>query len=211
MKFDTLLFDFDETLVSSKAAYYAAYKHALVAHLGDTVEDLFEDIWKRPQALKEFFKKQGRERAALIMESFEIYYYSQHHNLKTYPYIVEVLEKLRTAGISLGIVSLKPRRAGEKELDFCGLRHFFDVVIWGDDVEAPKPAPEGCFRALENLNGKHAIMCGDSVSDIEMGKAAGILTVAALWGEVDRELLLATIPDYECEHPEQLIELVLNY
>jgi pyrophosphatase PpaX len=215
MNYEILLFDFDETLICSKPAYYAAYQYAINAHCrDDEMEDkLFHDLWMQLIPYQQVFARLGEDRSKAALASFEQHYYNNHHNsLSAYPTIVEMLTQLREAGARLGIVSLKPRRAGEKELDYCGLRAFFEVVIWGDDVAQPKPAPDGCLRALQELkgDGARALICGDSPSDIKMGRAAGIATAAALWGGAHREMLLATAPDYAFEQPAELLAAMLN-
>lgn len=207
-----VLFDFDETLVSSKAAYHRAYLGAIERHLGTAAEDLFHEIWSSPATLPEVLRRQARDRAELVYRSFEEYYHHYQPTLTLYPSIVKMLESLRAGGARLGIVSLKPRRAGERELDLVGLRDYFEVVVWGDDVSRPKPEPDGCLKAIAELKsvGGSAVMCGDSPSDIKMGRAAGITTAAALWGEVHREALVAANPDYVFDCPEKLAETLLQ-
>lgn len=206
-----VLFDFDETLVNSKTAYHKAYLRAIERHLGEEAEDLFQEIWRSPATLPEILRRQARERAEVVYRSFEEYYHYYQPTLELYPSIVEMLERLRTGGARLGIVSLKPRRAGERELDLMGLRNYFEVVVWGDDVSRPKPEPDGCLKAMAELKAVgSAVMCGDSPSDIAMGRAAGLTTVAALWGEAHREALMAASPDYAFDCPERLAETLLH-
>ncbi len=207
-----VLFDFDETLVSSKAAYHRAYLRAIETHLGETAEDLFHEIWGSPATLPEVLHRQAKDRAELVYRSFEEYYHHYQPTLTLYPSIVKMLEILSTGGVRLGIVSLKPRRSGERELDLMGIRDYFEVVVWGDDVSRPKPEPDGCLKAIAELKavGGSAVMCGDSPSDIRMGRAAGMSTAAALWGQVHKEMLMATNPDYVFDCPEELAETLLQ-
>lgn len=206
-----VLFDFDETLVNSKAAYHRAYLEAIGRHLGETAEDLFHEIWRSPTTLPEILRRQARDSAEMIHTTFEEYYHQYQPTLTLYPSILEMLEKLRSAGARLGIVSLKPRRAGERELDLMGLRDYFEAVVWGDDVKHPKPEPDGCLKAMAQLKAvKGAVMCGDSPSDIAMGRAAGLTTAAVLWGEVHKEALIAAEPDYVFDCPKKLAETLLQ-
>jgi phosphoglycolate phosphatase-like HAD superfamily hydrolase len=114
---------------------------------------------------------------------------------------------LSEQGSSIGLVSLKPRRAGIKELASTGLGKFFRQTIWGDDVENVKPHPEGVLRALDEFDAKaqSAIVIGDSAADILMGQAAGTRTAAALWGGPHTEKLLATSPDFVIDSPKELV------
>jgi phosphoglycolate phosphatase len=47
-------------------------------------------------------------------------------------------------------------------------------------------------------------MIGDVVSDIREGKVAGVKTVAVTWGYQSRERLLAELPDYVADSPDDL-------
>jgi len=49
---------------------------------------------------------------------------------------------------------------------------------------------------------------GDSVHDMESGRAAGMLTAAALWGPFSREHLAPAEPDHWLEHPSELLALL---
>ena len=121
----------------------------------------------------------------------------------------QLLEHLSARGILIGLVSLKPRRAGIKELESTGLSKFFRDTVWGDDVKNVKPHPEGLLRALDELNAnpQSSLVIGDSAADILMGQAAGIGTAAALWGSPHTEKLLATSPDFVIDSPLNLKSL----
>ena len=49
---------------------------------------------------------------------------------------------------------------------------------------------------------------GDAVFDIEAGKAAGMMTVAVLWGAGSREALLDARPDYTVESMGELEAII---
>jgi HAD superfamily hydrolase (TIGR01509 family) len=146
-----------------------------------------------------------------MFASFEEHYYATHHeHLVAYDGIEELLSSIGGSGAGVGVVSLKPRRAGEIELDIIGLRKLVGVTVWGDDVARPKPEPEGVLRALEGLGAdpRATLVIGDSPADIEMGRAAGTRTAAALWGGSRRERLLGAGPDHSFESPAALLELL---
>jgi len=143
--------------------------------------------------------------------SFEEHYYANHHqHLVAYDGIEMLLSKLREHGASVGIVSLKPRRAGTLELDIIGLRNLISLEVWGDDVEKPKPEPDGVLRAMADLGAEpgSTLVIGDSPSDILMGRAAGTRTAAAMWGGSSRERLLAANPDIALDSPADLLTVI---
>ena len=211
MNFDCFIFDFDGTLAYSEPAYRAAFLHSIERHTGvlpDEVE--FRDFWNVTP--HEVLRRYGDAMLDEMYASFEEYYYANHHeHLIAYDGIEEMLTTLTGEGASVGIVSLKPRRAGDLELDIIGLRRLIGRAVWGDDVERPKPQPDGVLRAMHELGAdpRSTLVIGDSPADIMMGQAAGTRTAAAMWGGSSRERLLEASPDLALDSPGDLLR-VLN-
>ena len=210
MNFNCFIFDFDGTLAHSEPAYREAFLHSIRLHTGIEVnQDEFRDFWNvTPQ---EVLSRYSREMLDEMLVSFEEHYYANHHHhLTPYEGIAELLESLNDRGASVGVVSLKPRRAGEREIDFTGLRSMIDLSVWGDDVERPKPEPDGVLRAMAGLGAdpRSTLVNGDSPADIVMGRAAGTRTAAALWGGSSRERLLAELPDLAFDQPGHLLRVM---
>jgi len=198
MNFNCFIFDFDGTLAHSEPAYLEAFLHSIRLHTGiDVNTEEFRDFWNvTPQ---EVLSRYGHEKLDEMMASFEEHYYANHHHhLTPYDGIAELLGSLIDLGSSIAIVSLKPRRAGEREIDF---------TVWGDDVTRPKPEPDGVLRAMAELGAdpRSTLVIGDSPADIMMGRSAGTRTAAALWGGSTREALFAALPDLALEHPGDLL------
>lgn len=208
MHFNSFIFDFDGTLAHSEPAYREAFLHSIRLHTGlEANEEEFRDFWNvTPQ---EVLSRYSEEMLDEMLVTFEEHYYANHHHhLTAYDGIAELLEHLSDRGAGIAVVSLKPRRAGELEIDFTGLRSLIDVSVWGDDVEKPKPEPDGVLRAMAGLGADpcSTLVIGDSPADIIMGRAAGTRTAAALWGGSSRERLLAESPDFALDAPLELLE-----
>lgn len=92
------------------------------------------------------------------------------------------LQRLKAAGVTLGVISNRKREYLEHELrivDDGGWRALFDVIVCGDDVQHRKPAPDMILRALRELD-LPAASCwyvGDSTTDIIAGKAAEVTAI----------------------------------
>jgi pyrophosphatase PpaX len=207
MPFDCFLFDFDGTLAYSEHAYRVAFLHSIERHTGVLPNEVeFRDFWNVTP--HEVLKRYGEELLEEMFASFEEHYYATHHqHLVAYDGIEELLSSLSARGASIGIVSLKPRRAGDLELDIIGLRRLIGQAVWGDDVDRPKPEPDGVLRAMAELGAdpRSTLVIGDSPADIVMGRAAGTRTAAAMWGGSSRERLLAESPDLVLEEPGNLL------
>jgi pyrophosphatase PpaX len=211
MNLDCFIFDFDGTLAHSEPAYREAFTYSIRLHTGlEISEDEFRDFWNvTPQ---EVLSRYSPEMLDEMLVSFEEHYYANHHHhLTPYEGIAELLESLNDRGARIAVVSLKPRRAGEREIDFTGLRSMIDLSVWGDDVARPKPEPDGVIRAMARLgaNACSTIVIGDSPADILMGQAAGTRTAAALWSGSGREPLLAASPDLALDEPGDLLKAMI--
>lgn len=210
MNLECFLFDFDGTLAYSERAYRAAFLHSIERHTGVLPNDVeFRDYWNVTP--HEVLRRYGEELLDEMFASFEEHYYATHHqHLIAYEGVEELLLNLREQGASVGIVSLKPRRAGDLELDIIGLRRLIGLAVWGDDVERPKPEPDGVLRAMANLDAdpRTTLVIGDSPADIMMGRAAGTRTAAAMWGGSSRERLLAASPDLTIDSPVDLLRVI---
>lgn len=214
MDFECFIFDFDGTLACSERAYREAFLHSIKLHTRLDVDEMeMSGFWNMTP--HEVLSRYNEARIDEMILSFEEHYYANHHHhLAAYEGIVEMLDHLIGGGARIGIVSLKPRRAGEPELDITGLREKIISAVWGDDVERPKPEPDGVLRVLKTLDAdpRRTLVIGDSPSDIVMGRRAGTWTAAALWGGVSaastlRERLMEHQPDLALASPADLISI----
>ncbi len=101
------------------------------------------------------------------------------------PRVVQVLYE---KGIKLGIVSTKFRYRIETILRRERLLNYFEVIIGGEDVSTLKPNPFGLLLAVKKLklDRSEVIYIGDSVTDAETAKRAGISFIAVLSGVTPR-------------------------
>src|SRR5215211_4970806 len=118
-KFECFIFDFDGTLARSEHAYLHSFKHSIKLHTGIEVsDDEFRKYWHMNFTPADILKEYGEEMLEEMVVSFEEYYYQNHlHHLDIYEGIAELLEDLQVRETKLGLVSLKPRRAGVRELE----------------------------------------------------------------------------------------------
>jgi pyrophosphatase PpaX len=123
--------------------------------------------------------------------ALDIYNRCLHANLEmveVFPGMRDLLEKLRKADRPMALVTSIPDRSlVNAVLESLRVKHWFKTVVTGEDVGRPKPDPEGVQRALQglSLSQSRVLMVGDSASDIQAGKKAGVITGAALWGRKD--------------------------
>jgi len=124
-----------------------------------------------------------------------------HHDAMTraYPGAVETVRALHAAGHPLGVVTSKLEFGARKSLKWIGVEDCFTAVVGIDATAKHKPEPEPVWYALDRLGGvppQRAVFIGDSTHDMRAGRAAGVVTAAALWGPFSRAQLEAAQPDH---------------
>ena len=111
------------------------------------------------------------------------------------PGVIDALEGLHALGYRLGVVTRNSTAAVQRILGKIALP--VEVILCREDVERPKPHIDHVRQVLEHLDTLpvHALMVGDHPTDIRMGKAAGMATVAVCTGQTSAADLRAATPD----------------
>ena len=117
----------------------------------------------------------------------------EHHDRLTwaFPGVIETLQELERRGNPMGVVTSKSNEMMDRGLAYVGAIDFMKTRIGMDSCTVHKPEPEPVLVALRELGYQphEALFVGDSPHDIASGNAAGVTSVAALWGPFTREQL----------------------
>ena len=213
MRFTTILFDLDGTLIDSTKLIVESYHHTMRVHRGATFPD---DEWIAGLGtpLRVQFRRFSDDPAEIerMMATYREWNLAHHDAMvRAFPGALETVRKLKAAGGRLGIVTSKNRHGVKLGLDLCGFDGLFDTVVTSDDLEASKPDPAPVLAALTRLGAtpRGTLFVGDSPHDIASGRDAGTTTAACLWGPFDRERLAAERPDLLLESFQQLADLIV--
>lgn len=198
---EVVLFDLDGTLIDSEELILASYRHTMREHLGRVPPD---ERWLqgmgRPLRVQLRGFARDEAEAEAMMETYGRHNRRLHDDLVcTFPQVREAVGRLHGRGTPLGIVTSKRREPALAGLEACGYPlEWFEVLVAAEDVEPPKPHPAPVRSALRATGGRAAggIFVGDSVHDMEAGRAAGTRTAAALWGPYGRDALARAEPDH---------------
>lgn len=136
--------------------------------------------------------------------------YAEHKEDHTAPYpgIIEALDSLRAAGITLAVLTNKDHDAALSLVErFFGRR--FTVVQGALPTFPPKPAAPITRYVLEQLGAdpRTTLFVGDSDVDVQTGHNAGLPVAGAAWGFRGVAELEAAGADFILEHPDELITL----
>ena len=129
---------------------------------------------------------------------------------RPFPGAVQMLSRLRAAGIGLAIASSRSSFTLAPLLRDMGLDGTFDVIVCGDGVKHPKPAPDAVLEVLRRMDvpAAEALVVGDMPVDIEMGRAAGVRTCGVLWGNATRDQLAAAGADFIAASMEDIVAIL---
>jgi len=130
----------------------------------------------------------GEPDEALFAQALPVFMalYAQNTSKRSnlYPGVPEGLGYLQGAGYKLGCVTNKAAAFTEPLLKDMGIRHYFLTVVSGDTVAKKKPDPMPLLHAamLLGVEPRHALMVGDSMSDVKAARAAGFQIVCLTYG-----------------------------
>lgn len=219
-KYTYIFFDWDGCLADTLGIWMELYKRslskrAIQAEEQAIVRELFND-WAGPtrfgvQDVEAF----GREIIAGLED--RIAEVTLNINAR------RILERLQEANKKTAILTGSKRSFVQPVLAREGIEQFVDLIVSLDDVMHHKPNPEAVEKALGNFDPvlaraersrrfEQAIMVGDSIKDIEMGKNAGIATVLYFPDKnrrfYDPEWLESCCPDFVIRDFLELLDIV---
>lgn len=114
-----------------------------------------------------------------------------------YPGTKETLAELQARGFTLALCTSRSNNSLNALLQVLGIRTHFSAIVTNEDVSHPKPAPDIALLALERLGAQpdETLVVGDTVFDLQMGRAARCRTCGVTWGNQDRAQLQTAGPD----------------
>ena len=172
-----VIFDLDGTLIEAYEAIYLGLKEAF-QHFGKEIFP-FEDLknYLKPDlesTLKQFFSpEEALEGIPIMRKKYEEVYLDKTRFLDG---AREVLEGLSSKGILLGVASNKLGKFSRGALAHLGVSNYFKSIVGAGDVARNKPFPDMIDAVLKEmeLRPEEAVFVGDTLTDIETGKQAGI-------------------------------------
>ena len=115
-----------------------------------------------------------------------IAYYAAHiaDRSQPFPGLIEVLDQFASQGFILAVCTNKLEGLSRLLLDALGLSARFSAICGQDTFGVQKPDPVVLQRTIGQAGGRleRAIMVGDSATDIDTARAAGIPVVAVDFG-----------------------------
>lgn len=130
----------------------------------------------------------GRSRSeALLERMLELYEANIAVHTRFFDGVERVLDELERRGLPWGIVTNKVTRFTHTLLRTLHLFERAGCIISGDTLAEKKPHPAPMLEACRRIgrSPEECVYVGDARRDIQAGRRAGMLTLAAIYGYVD--------------------------
>lgn len=211
-----VIFDLDGTLLNTldSIAYYA---NATLVKYG--FEPIETERYKllTGNGARVLMTRMLRERNCTDPELLEkmLYDYNKIYDENflylTRPYdgVPEMLSALREKGLKTAVISNKPHSTTSQVVSAL-LGSLLDVVFGGREGVPLKPDPTAVFEIMDILkvNKDDVLYVGDTGTDMETGKRAGLIRIGCTWGFRDKDELMRSGADFIIDHPSELPRLI---
>ncbi|MGH6781735.1 MAG: phosphoglycolate phosphatase [Sphingomonadaceae bacterium] len=191
--FAVVAFDLDGTLADTAPDLTAALNHSL-ERLGRppiAAAEVRHMVGHGARALlNKGLAATGEVSEALVEEGFPIFleYYHAHIADHSRPFegLEAALDALAARGVKLAVCTNKLEGLSRELIEALGWQDRFVALVGGDTLPVRKPDPAPLFEVIARAGGGRAAFVGDSITDTDTARAAGIPCVAVSFGFSDR-------------------------
>lgn len=216
MKYTTVIFDLDGTLLNTLEDLQTSVNHAMriCGFPEHSIENIRAFVGNGMLRLLELCVPDGKQNQK-FERAFQEFKkdYALHCNDKTAPYdgVIDLMRKLKQSGIRMAIVSNKDD-AAVKTLADIYFEGMVDAAIGQRKDLQKKPAPDMVLAALKELgvNKQDAVYIGDSDVDLATARNTGLPCISVEWGFRDRKCLEECGAECIVKNTEELADLLLS-
>ncbi|MFD1197226.1 phosphoglycolate phosphatase [Brucella gallinifaecis] len=222
-----IVFDLDGTLVETAPDLLDSLNHCLSISGLQTADNdslrRFVGQGGRVMIERAFAAQQKQVHDARLDELVEEFreHYAAHMpgHSSFYPGVLEAMDRFSANGYTLAVCTNKYEALAVKLLTAMGEAHRFAAICGADTFAFRKPDPRHLTETITLAGGQHdnAIMVGDSRTDIDTAKAAGIPVVAVDFGYTDLPVhhyepsrVISHYDEFTLKMADQLLESVAD-
>ena len=195
-----IIFDMDGVILNSEPIYYEVqmkFFRELGINISADEYSTFvglsqKEMWKRilqnqieKLDLTRKTKPLSREQLAikytieeLIKKNNETNYdhFSKQENLKPTPGLIDFIRFIKKQNIQIAVASSTTKKLVDLILEKLQIRHFFEVIVSGNEIKNGKPEPDIFLKTAQLLKVKpeECIVIEDSFNGVKAAKSAGM-------------------------------------
>ena len=213
----TVVFDLDGTLADTSADLIAAANTCFRARgLGDLLDPVVDarTAFRGARAMLTLGYSRGGTGGAEEIEAdyprlLEVYGQALDVHSRLYPGARAAVERLGQAGYATAVCTNKPEEMASQLLESLGVRGLFGAIVGADTLPVRKPDPAPLVASVERAGGDmaRALLVGDTETDRETARAAGVPCVLVTFGP-DGRGVAALAPEALLDHFDELDALV---
>ncbi len=208
-----IIFDVDGTLIDSKLDIINSQLYMLQYYgFSNVPANEIEPFYGKPvHELMAMYLP--AEKHYLLPEAVEIYrsHYRDHwfDTTTLFSDVKETLKELTALGFQCATATTKSTHSTQTILEHFEIARYFVQIQGTDEGMLYKPDPFIINKILQNQNWNfiETIIIGDSLSDIQAGKSAGIKTCGVTYGAATNEEISKLNPDFLIHNFSEILPL----
>lgn len=209
---DTVLFDFDGTVMDTNDLIYNSWQYTYRTVTGEEgdpefIYSTYGEILQSSMA--KAFPNIDVDKTVSIYREYQKDNYAKQ--IRLFPKIKETIAAIKQQGYKQALVTSRLREKTMEGVTLFGIDRYFDTIVTMEDTKAHKPNPGPILKALERLDSKgdQAIMVGDSQYDLLCAHNAGVEYAMVAWtkaGEAVKKQGLK--PDYVMKEAADILDIL---
>ncbi len=208
-----VVFDWDGTLVDSVETIVRA--KAILAKKYHVAEPTRAQVCSIlglnfDLAMRRSFPDLDPKRLKQLSQDYHELMQSEAYHAPLFDGAKQMLLSLKDLGLKLAIATSKVRGEFISELQTVGLVDQFDLMVCGGE-QGDKPHPQKLTYLLQHfrVSNTEALMVGDTTTDIQFAKNAGVKSAGVVFGAHNSDELKKENPQWLVRNWPELIEIVI--
>lgn len=173
MKHDVLLFDFDGVLADTERVHHASWNTVLEPY---GIQFTWPEYVKQCVGIADRMvaeRLQLPEPASAVARKQQLFRQGLEETPPFQQETIELLQEL-VESYRMAVVSSSYRTEIFPPIERAGLLPLFETLVFGNDVQNLKPAPDPYLLAVARLGARSALVIEDSEAGVASGTAAGL-------------------------------------